>query len=167
MANKINNIELAEFAETSSAAHIWGADWQNHHRGSYSRWPPVSQSVYRGIQSQGANMGKSYDCVGLIKCAMWGNKGDGLLRIYDASTDITANDMLDNRAGSISAMPEIQLMSSARSYGIYIGGVRLSRPRRITAWEPSLPDEAGKSGASAMGDYVTQTDFACGDLSVV
>lgn len=170
MANKINNIELAEFAGNQlGSAYIWGGLGKTITEALIQQmaalYPKVYTEEYKAKVRK--NMGsKSYDCVGLIKCAMWGNKGDGLLRIYDASTDITANDMLDNCPvqGSISAMPEIPglIVWMPGHIGIYIGGGQVVEARGVDygvvqtvlagrGWQ--------KWGQCKWVDYVTQTDF--------
>ncbi len=131
--------ELARLCKTQEgAAYIWGGLGHRITQGHIDKlsalYPKVFTKEYR--EKCQKNIGKlGYDCVGLAKHFLWGNAGDGILRHYEAATDVGA-DALYNfcvEKGKISALPELEglLLHRSGHVGIYLGGGELVEARGI------------------------------------
>lgn len=133
--------ELADLcAAQVGQAYVWGGLGYTLTESRLAQLKAIYPKTYTASYEKKARefMGKPvYDCVGLIKHFLWGNKGDGVLKYYGTNNipDTTANGLyaLSTARGVIATLPEMPglLLHRDGHVGIYIGGGKLVEARGI------------------------------------
>lgn len=129
----ITNLELVEFCQkvvNQNSVYMWGSFGQtvtsDFVKQKKKQYPAkYSTNMVQYLNNLHGKNFRAWDCVGLIKCAVWNNYGAGNTSGYKAAQDIGA-DYAYNIAkvkGSISTLPEVPgvILHMAGHVGVYIG----------------------------------------------
>ncbi|HHW90920.1 MAG TPA: hypothetical protein GX745_08480 [Clostridiales bacterium] len=168
----MTGLQLAELCKAQvGSGYVWGGLGYTFSQGRLSQliklYPAHYTSAYQAKAK--ALFGKKvYDCIGLIKHFLWGNKGDGVLRYYGTNgiPDTTANGMLNlcTEKGDISNIPEIPgLMVHMNGHvGVYLGNGKVVEARSIDygVVETDLVGRGWKSWGKLPGvEYSVPTNY--------
>lgn len=123
----INNKQLVKYCLAALGSPYWyGCFGQKSNKTLYySKRKQYPQQYEWNLQKTQLNR-RVFDCVGLIKGAMWSNADFNKAPKYKASEDVSANGMLERckTKGKIKSLPETVgvLVFKNGHVGVYIGG---------------------------------------------
>lgn len=123
----INNKQLVNYCRAALGSPYWyGCFGQISNKSLYYNKRKQYPQQYEWSIPKAQLNRRVFDCVGLIKGAVWSNADFNKNPKYKASEDVSANGMLDRckTKGKIKSLPEIAgvLVFKNGHVGVYIGG---------------------------------------------
>lgn len=123
----ITNKQLVAYAKTMLGHPYWyGCFGQMSSKTLYNSKKKQYPEQYQWACPASQLNTRVFDCIGLIKAAMWTNADPNKAPHYVKSQDVSANGMYDKckKTGKISTLPEVPgvLVFCNKHVGIYIGG---------------------------------------------